>query len=156
MTLFKKRGDSDYGALVDESTFVLDIQYAIERALDETGTTQAELAKRLRVSAARISQILSGDGTNLQARTIARIAHALGLKARFDFADPASGWSSADGRQRTKTFRFQEWVDTALRVLEENGQISGPILAPMSLGAAPSSLATNDNAAGPNEDKLVA
>jgi transcriptional regulator with XRE-family HTH domain len=93
MALFEKVGDKDFDVLVAENGFVTDIQLAIECALSQRSISQAELAKLLDVSEARISQIMSGNGRNLQARTIARIAHVLGMKPLIEFIDSGNGWS---------------------------------------------------------------
>ncbi len=77
--------DPKLGALIAENLLINRLQVEIEKALDRTGVTQAELAKLLGVSSARVSQILAGDGSNLRARTVARIAHALGVEAVVHF-----------------------------------------------------------------------
>jgi transcriptional regulator with XRE-family HTH domain len=82
-----RANDKEYDTLVSENRFITDVQVAIERAMDEKHMTQAQLARSLNISEARVSQILSGNGKNLQARTIARIAHVLGLQAAIDFKD---------------------------------------------------------------------
>lgn len=58
-------------------SLVLSAQIAIQRAMAVNGVSQRELAERLGVSAARVSQIVAGSGSNLTLRTIGRIAHAL-------------------------------------------------------------------------------
>ena len=58
-------------------SLVLSAQIAIQRAMAINGVSQRELADRLGVSSARVSQIVSGGGSNLTIRTIGRIAHAL-------------------------------------------------------------------------------
>lgn len=57
---------------------VLSIQFALQKSMNNNCVSQKELAQRLGVSPARVSQILSSEGTNLTLRTIGRIAHALG------------------------------------------------------------------------------
>lgn len=58
-------------------SLVLSVQIAIQEAMAAKGVSQRELAERLGVSAARVSQIVAGSGSNLTLRTIGRIAHAL-------------------------------------------------------------------------------
>lgn len=53
------------------------IASTLSGALTRSGLTQAELARRLRVSQPRVSQILSGD-KNLTVKSLARLARALG------------------------------------------------------------------------------
>lgn len=57
---------------------VLSIQVALQNAMTRGGVSQKELADRLGVSPARVSQILSESGANLTVKTIGKIAHALG------------------------------------------------------------------------------
>lgn len=59
-----------------------DVQYEMLRALKENGVTQKEISKRLRVSQARVSQMLGDDG-NLTIENIARFFHALNEGVSF-------------------------------------------------------------------------
>ena len=59
-----------------------DVQYQILKALKQSGMSQAELAKKIGVSSAWISQILSDDA-NLTLETVSKIFYALGLQCRF-------------------------------------------------------------------------
>lgn len=59
------------------------IQLAIQKAMMRNSVSQKELAERLGVSAARVSQILSAHGRNLTLNTLGRIAHA--LQEDFEF-----------------------------------------------------------------------
>ena len=87
MTLFRDPDDTSYQMLLAENRFVSDIQLAIEHALASKRLSQADLARALEVSEARVSQILADNGKNLQARTIARIAHVIGMRACLNFRD---------------------------------------------------------------------
>lgn len=127
MSLFGIAGDAEYEALVAENSFVSSIQLAIESALEAHEMSQVELARRLGVSEARVSQILSSNGKNLQARTVARIAHALGLKALVEFVDAEEDWSASAFSGET-TFRgsFSDWVKSACEAVEaETGWVRG-------------------------------
>ncbi|MSU88284.1 helix-turn-helix domain-containing protein [Rhodobacteraceae bacterium 2CG4] len=55
----------------------LSIQLALQACMNERGVSQKDLARKLGISAARVSQILSSQGANLTVRTIARISRAL-------------------------------------------------------------------------------
>lgn len=57
---------------------VLSIQVALQNSMAESDVSQKELAQRLCVSPARVSQILKCHGNNLTLRTVAKVAHALG------------------------------------------------------------------------------
>lgn len=59
-------------------TLALSVQIAIQKSMAANCVAQKELASRLGVSPARVSQILSGSGANLTLKTIAKIAHVLG------------------------------------------------------------------------------
>jgi transcriptional regulator with XRE-family HTH domain len=68
--------------------FIDDLLVAFEEEMAVSGITQAELAKRLGLTSARVSQMFSGNGQNFTAGTIAKIAHAFGKVARVRF-EPA-------------------------------------------------------------------
>ncbi len=59
-------------------SLVLSAQIAIQNEMHIRGVSQAELARRLGVTTARVSQIVGGSASNLTLKTIGRIAHALG------------------------------------------------------------------------------
>ncbi|WP_157726808.1 helix-turn-helix domain-containing protein [Qipengyuania flava] len=61
-----------------EELFVADAQARLQMLLEERGVTRAELARKLDVSRARITQIFSDDATNLTLRLLARGFIALG------------------------------------------------------------------------------
>lgn len=90
MGLFHKESDKNYDRLVAENNFISDIQLAVEKAMAAKQLSQADVAKMLDISPARMSQILSDNGANLEARTIARIAHALRMVALVEFVDQGS------------------------------------------------------------------
>ena len=59
------------------------VQLAIQKAMMRNSVSQKQLAERLGVSTARISQILSAHGRNLTLKTLGRIANA--LEEDFEF-----------------------------------------------------------------------
>lgn len=63
---------------------IFDVQMLLQAKMVESGITQELLAKRLKVSAARVSQLFSTDGGNITLATLARMAHALALSVDFD------------------------------------------------------------------------
>ena len=63
-----------------EEEFIVDVQYAIQKLLNESGVSYAHLAKKLGVSAARVSQMFGDEAHNLTLRTVARIFHVLNDK----------------------------------------------------------------------------
>jgi transcriptional regulator with XRE-family HTH domain len=88
-------------------SLAVSIQLAIQRVMMRNGVSQKQLAERLGVSAARVSQILSAHGRNLTLGTLGRIAHA--LEEDFEFVavnDLRDLKSKAKAREKT--------VDSAL------------------------------------------
>lgn len=67
-------------AYVEES-FVAEVQHEISRLMKAKGVTRAELARRMKVSAPHVTQMLGDEDANLTLRTVARIFDALGEKA---------------------------------------------------------------------------
>lgn len=125
MAMFQNPGEDDYAVLLAETAFIHDIQLAVEAAMDARGLSQADLAKLLGVSAARVSHILSSNGRNLQARSIARIAHVLGLKALVEFAEDSCGWVGVEIDEGDAKLpgheTFDEWVSAAYAALDSAG-----------------------------------
>lgn len=66
--------------------FVADIQYCIQKVMNEKKVSRSELARRLGCSPANVTQMLS-ENSNLRLDTVAKIFHALGdrcvLKSEF-------------------------------------------------------------------------
>lgn len=122
MTLFEKPEDTEYSVLVAENSFIIDIQFAIEAALDAKSLSQADLAKLLNVSEARVSQIMSGNGKNLQARTIARIAHALDMRPWIDFLDGVDAEWERHAVEAIPNGQFSEWARRAIEMLDQQGE----------------------------------
>lgn len=63
---------------------VFSVQVALQKAMAEKGVSNKELASRLGMSPARVSQIFSEKGPNLTLNTIARVAYA--LEEEFEFS----------------------------------------------------------------------
>ncbi len=57
---------------------IFSVQLAIQKVMNSGCVSQKELAERLGISAARVSQFLSTEGANLTIKTIAKIGYALG------------------------------------------------------------------------------
>lgn len=65
-----------------EEDFVIDAQFLIQELMNEHGLSRADLAKKLGVSKARLTQMMKPDA-NPTMRSVARVAHALGEKVRL-------------------------------------------------------------------------
>lgn len=74
--------DEAFDRLVRQEELILDVTERLTEALQETGVTKAELARRLGRTPGFVSQVLGG-GRNLTLRTIADIAVALDLRPAF-------------------------------------------------------------------------
>lgn len=75
--------DEADAALFAQEYFVADVQAIVHDMMERKGVSRAALAKRLGVSKPRVTQFFASDGSNLTARTIARIFHALDEKAEL-------------------------------------------------------------------------
>lgn len=64
-------------------SLALSIQIALQKSMHANCVTQKELANRLGLTPARVSQMLSGGSSNLTLKSIANIAHALGEDFEF-------------------------------------------------------------------------
>lgn len=87
--------------IVAEEDLVIDVQFLIQDLLDERGMTRADLAGRLGISKARLSQLMRPEA-NPTLRSVARILHALDDRAVLtaksrDSADRRSSEQAALG-----------------------------------------------------------
>jgi transcriptional regulator with XRE-family HTH domain len=75
MPTTRKRSPKEHRTFVKERALAA-VALVLADALESRGITQRELAKRLGVTAGRVSQILGADA-NLSVSTLARLADAL-------------------------------------------------------------------------------
>ena len=80
----KKMSEVERRAFVEEFA-VTTVALAISDAIANSGITQRELAERLNVSEARVSQIANGTG-NPTIKSLARLADVLGRELRIDLS----------------------------------------------------------------------
>lgn len=101
----------DEMAVEAEENLVIDVQFLIQRLLNESGMSRADLARRVGISRARLTQMMKPDA-NLQLRTIARVLYALGAYATIQQCAPAgeaeapgvTGWTmEGPGNQRVES-----------------------------------------------------
>lgn len=76
----QSEGEKEIFAL---ESLVFSVQVALQRAMTKQGVSAKELAERLGMTPARVSQIFSDKGPNLTLRTIAKIQAALGEDFAF-------------------------------------------------------------------------
>lgn len=84
------------GNLFAEERLIADVQYRIQKLMNLKGTTRAELARRLDVSEARVSQIFSQSPRNLTLRTVADIFNVLGEECKL--TSPSLDRAEREGR----------------------------------------------------------
>ncbi len=75
-TLFGPQSEEEKETFALEA-LVVSVQIALHRAMTKHGVSSKELAERLGMSPARVSQIFSDRGPNMTLRTIAKIQAAL-------------------------------------------------------------------------------
>jgi DNA-binding Xre family transcriptional regulator len=75
--LLGPRSDGEAQTFAIEA-LVFSVQIALQKAMAKHGVTNKELAERLGMTPARVSQIFSTNGPNLTLKTIAKVQHALG------------------------------------------------------------------------------
>jgi predicted XRE-type DNA-binding protein len=84
----------EYAAIEAEERFVYETQKAVRNLLKDNDMKASDLARLLRVSEARVSQMLGGEARNLTLRSLARIFHAVGSRCVV---------AREDARQATKS-----------------------------------------------------
>jgi len=97
-----------------------DVLELLRMAHHATGISQAELARRLDVSRARVSQVLSGEPKNLTVRLMGRIAGALGLQWRLALDDIQTSEQRFDLTCSSATSETEEgawWVEKGYGLL---------------------------------------
>lgn len=154
MALFRNPGEEDYEGLLAENRFISDIQLAIEAALADRNMSQSDLARLMKVSPARVSQMLASNGANVTARTVARIAHVLGVRACVALTEESlDGWWQETHEDAAPVKQFADWVRVACETIEENGMTPG---APSNDAWSDTAKPSTDASEADNADHLVA
>ncbi|SPH19500.1 hypothetical protein ASD8599_00225 [Ascidiaceihabitans donghaensis] len=94
-------GPEDKEAFAIES-LVFSVQVSLQKIMNKRGVNNKDLAERLGMTPARVSQIFSSNGPNLTVKTIAKIVHALGDE--FEFV-PKQDIRSARVSERVAKFK---------------------------------------------------
>jgi len=118
--VFEARTEADRKALALEA-LALSIQVALQNSMAKHSVSQKELASRLGVSPARVSQILGGHASNLTLNTVAKVAHALGedfeMISKVELKQLRKDFAKRDLRCLSRVVRDQEeavsWKDTS-------------------------------------------
>ena len=90
-----------------EEHFVSEVQARLSELIEDKGISRAELARRLDVTRARVTQIFSDDCKNFTVRLLVRSFLAVGeepvILSRSEYAKLLSGRSSEDSMSDGKT-----------------------------------------------------
>ena len=113
-----QRGEA-YERLLRQERLILDVTEALAGALEDSGVTRAELARRLGRTPGLVSQVLGG-GRNLTLRTIADIAAALSLQPSFEL--------SCERKSEPQwTYEHLQWTPRTSRVAKTDYPASSPL-----------------------------
>jgi len=90
-----EQSSAEYRRLLKQEKFILEVTEALSRAIEESGVTRSEVAKRLGKTKGFVSQLLGG-GRNLTLRTVADLSDAIGVCLKVavehpEIAKPAEG-----------------------------------------------------------------
>lgn len=107
----KKLNDSERGFVIAEQDAVIDLQFLVLDTLKEKSLSKKDLAERLGVSSARVSQLFSAEA-NLTLRQIGRIFHALGETVQFGTAGQKNPIKEKRELFESLLLR-QNWIDSA-------------------------------------------
>ncbi|MGB7374816.1 helix-turn-helix domain-containing protein [Pontixanthobacter sp.] len=114
-----------------EEYFVAEAQARLANILEEKGVTRAELARKLDISRARVTQIFSDDATNLTLRLLARSYLALGeepivmTKREYERLQRRARHSQSEQRKRVGHTDENQEVLTASLIAELMRSTSG-------------------------------
>jgi transcriptional regulator with XRE-family HTH domain len=100
-TLVNPAGDGQADVeLLEEAALAL-AQSVIQNAIDESGVSRAEVARRMERNRSFVSRMLSGSH-NLTVKTMARSLAACGFEVRFERVPIASNWIEASAPSSKK------------------------------------------------------
>jgi transcriptional regulator with XRE-family HTH domain len=101
-----------------EEHFISEIQARLSQIMDEKGVTRAELARRLDVSRARVTQIFSDDCRNFTVRLLARSFLALEEEpvviARSEYEALVNSQSSRSNSKDVKAIPFVGFTEAVI------------------------------------------
>lgn len=83
----KSEQDPAFIRMLAEESFIADVQEHIAQQMEQRDISRAELARRMGVSRARVTNLLTGNPT---LRTIAHVMHVLELQPMFWSRAPIS------------------------------------------------------------------
>lgn len=121
---------TDFDGLVRQEDLLLEVTEKLTQALEDTGMTRTELARRLGRTPGYVSQVFGG-GKNLTLRTVADIAAALSMRPTlmlmpdYEFTSDCLQWtrdSRETPRWHSSTLEqpsFQLSVSADLTIIED-------------------------------------
>jgi transcriptional regulator with XRE-family HTH domain len=98
-----ERSSIENRRLLKQEGLILDVTEALSAAIEESGLTRSELARRLGKTKGFVSQLLAG-GRNLTLRTVADIADAIGVSLAIAVKRPPS--AATKQAQRVRSLRL--------------------------------------------------
>ena len=112
-----KHENFDERQIEERLDLVLDVQFFIQRLLNEGNISRTELATRMGISKARLSQIMKAEA-NPTLYTLADVFYALGEKVRIERVDAAAAqvvcdWTGLDDSVASR--RDRDRSDSAMR-----------------------------------------
>lgn len=110
MAMFN-RSDAEYRRTYAQEAAMVDASELIADALQKSGLTQSDLAKKLQVSKSEITARLAGE-RNITVRKLADTLHALGQKLVLDTIPEAKA-SATTGTVRGQVVDFERYVAQA-------------------------------------------
>ncbi|WP_308467332.1 helix-turn-helix domain-containing protein [Rathayibacter soli] len=110
-------GDPEYDAVYAQEAATIDASELIARALEASGISRADLARRLGVSRGEITARLKGE-RNITVRTLAETLHALGEHLSLD-----SERAVDERRARAREWQRHESAHTPTAAVRAGGWI---------------------------------
>ena len=130
--------DFDPRVIEAEENLLIDCQFLIQDLMNKSGISRSALAKRVGISEARLSQLMSSKA-NPTAKTLARIFHALGAKPSISIGGPMAlaelppqspewQWEFTDDRAERRSRRNAQMVAVAKEIAFSNDNGSSQII----------------------------
>lgn len=104
-----------------EERLVVKVAERVSMAIERTGTVKKDLADRLNIKPAELSQRISGS-RNLTLRSLAAMAHELGFEVEINLRPIAA---PADQRPAISSRRTMDWPAEDLRYTQTGVAIRG-------------------------------
>ena len=100
---------TDREELLAQERLLFMVQSTMQRMLNDQGLRYRDLARRMSVSEARISQLFGDEASNMTIKTIAKVFHHLNAKAMIMAADELEK-KLAEARGQTEPRVTAQWI----------------------------------------------